>query len=186
MLYRFTIVTDEVEDFFREIVIGADATFLDLNKAILNSCGYPDDQMTSFFICDDEWEKEIEVTREDMGADLSDEDIYVMADTQLNELIEDEQQRLLFVFDPFNERALYLQLKEIVLKRNYDEAVCTRSRGKAPRQLLQSEKEILKPGKNNITLGLDDDADFLSGDNDFDTEELDPEGFEFSEGNPYE
>ena len=57
MVYRFTIISDEIEDFRREIKIDSEATFHDLHEAILNSCGYSDDQMTSFFICDESWAK---------------------------------------------------------------------------------------------------------------------------------
>ena len=38
MIIKFTIVSDEVEDFKRKIEIDADASFLDLNKAILKDC----------------------------------------------------------------------------------------------------------------------------------------------------
>ena len=65
MVYRFTIISDEVDNFRREIQIDSDATFLDFHNAILKSVGYPNDQMTSFFICDDNWEKETEITLED-------------------------------------------------------------------------------------------------------------------------
>ena len=58
MIYRFTIISDEVDDFVREIQIDPDATFYDFHKAILKCAGYTDDQMTSFFICDEDWEKE--------------------------------------------------------------------------------------------------------------------------------
>ena len=54
MIYRFTIISDEVDDFVREIQIDPEATFLDFHEAILKSVGYTNDQMTSFFICDDE------------------------------------------------------------------------------------------------------------------------------------
>ena len=66
MIYRFTIISDEVDDFLREIQIDPDNTFLDLHKAIAKSVGYSDDQMTSFFICDDSWEKEKVITLEEM------------------------------------------------------------------------------------------------------------------------
>ena len=56
MIYRFTIISDEVDDFIREIKIDSEATFFDLHEAILKAAGYKDDQMTSFFICDDDWE----------------------------------------------------------------------------------------------------------------------------------
>ena len=57
MIFRFTIISDEVDDFVREIQVDPDATFFDLHEAILKSTGYSNDQMTSFFICDDDWEK---------------------------------------------------------------------------------------------------------------------------------
>ena len=57
MIYRFTIISDEVDDFVREIQIDPEATFYDFHEAILKSVGYANDQMTSFFICDDDWEK---------------------------------------------------------------------------------------------------------------------------------
>lgn len=63
MIYRFTLISDEVDDFIREIKIDSEATFFDLHEAILKAAGYKDDQMTSFFICDDDWEKDQEMYR---------------------------------------------------------------------------------------------------------------------------
>ena len=60
MVYKFRIISDEVDDFLREIKIDSEASFYDLHEAILKCCKYKDDQMTSFFICDDDWEKEKE------------------------------------------------------------------------------------------------------------------------------
>ena len=57
MVYKFRIISDEADDFLREIKINSEATFYDLHEAILKCTGYKDDQMTSFFICDDDWEK---------------------------------------------------------------------------------------------------------------------------------
>ena len=34
MIYRFTIISDEVDDFVREIQIDPEATFLDFHEAI--------------------------------------------------------------------------------------------------------------------------------------------------------
>ena len=102
MIYRFTIISDEVDDFVREIQIDPEATFLDFHEAILKSVGYANDQMTSFFICDDDWEKEKEVTLEEMD-DNPEIDSWVMKETPISELIEDEKQKLLYVFDYMTE-----------------------------------------------------------------------------------
>lgn len=57
MIFNFRLVSDEVDNFRREINIDADATFLDLRNAICDSVGYDKNQMCSFFLCDNNWEK---------------------------------------------------------------------------------------------------------------------------------
>ena len=49
-----------------------------------------------FFLCDSRWEREKEITLEDMGSD-SDQDVYLMDETVLSDYIDDEGQRLQFV-----------------------------------------------------------------------------------------
>lgn len=186
MLYRIKFISDEVEGFLREIKIGSDATFLDLNKIILKSCGYADDQMTSFFVCDDEWERKQQITREDMGAGDVDEDLYVMADTPLSDFIEDEGQKLEFVFDPFSERTFYLNVKELIPGEHLAEPVVTRSQGEPPAQLAELEMDPVMNGVKAVGSPLgEDDLEDLFGSDGFDSEDFDPEGFEISEGSPY-
>lgn len=102
MIFNFRLVSDEVDNFRREINIDADATFLDLRNAICDSVGYDKNQMCSFFLCDNNWEKGKEITLEDMGSD-SDEDIYLMDETVLSDFVDDGQ-RLIFVFDYMTDR----------------------------------------------------------------------------------
>ena len=104
MLYRFLIISNEVEDFMREIKINADATFLQLNNAILQSCGYDDKEITSFTICDDDWEKEQEITLEEMDTS-SDQDSYVMA-------------KILIIPDDPDKKDVYDELRHSIVKFN--------------------------------------------------------------------
>ena len=134
MIYRFTIISDEVDDFLREIQIDPDATFFDFHEAILKSANYTDDQMTSFFICDDDWEKEKEVTLEEMDNN-PEIDSWVMKDTSISELIEDEKQKLLYVFDYMTERCFFIELSEIITGQNIAGAKCTKSVGNTPKQI---------------------------------------------------
>ena len=71
MIYKFTFSCEEGDPTFRRVFeASADATFLELHEAILKSVGYPDDQMTSFFLCNDEWENdEIFIEEEDVDLD---------------------------------------------------------------------------------------------------------------------
>lgn len=172
MVYKFLILSDEVDHFAREIEIDSEATFLELNDAILESVGYTKDQLTSFFICENNWEKKIEVTLMDMETDF-DEDSWVMGETRLSELLEEEKQRMLFVFDNMTERAFFIELREIITGKNLKKAVCTKSVGNPPAQTIDFE-EMEKNVKSN-DLGIDED---FYGDDDYDPSELDAEGFD--------
>ncbi|AVM52447.1 pRiA4b ORF-3-like protein [Bacteroides zoogleoformans] len=169
MIYRFTIISDEVDDFVREIQIDPETTFYDFHKAILQSTGYADDQMTSFFICDDDWEKEKEVTLEEMY-DNPEIDSWVMKDTPLNELIEDEKQKLLYVFDYMTERCFFIELSEIITGKDMKGAKCTKKSGEAPKQTVDFEEMAANAG--SLDLGEN-----FYGDQDFDMEDFDKDGF---------
>ena len=179
MVYRFTIISDEVDNFRREIQIDSDATFLDFHNAILKSVGYPNDQMTSFFICDDTWEKETEVTLEDMGTS-SDMDSWIMEETPLSELLEDEKQHLLYIFDPLADRAFFIELTEIITGKDLDEPICTKQTGDAPQQLLDFDQLM---AAQVVATDFDDN---FGNDDDFDLDEIDPDGFEMGSAEDFE
>ena len=173
MIYKFLIVSEEVEDFKRVIKIDAEATFKELNDAILDSVGYNHNEMTSFFICDDDWEKRVEVTLIDMGRDSS-EDSWLMDSTHLNELVEDEGQRLMFVFDYMTDRAFYMELRETIPGEDLDAPVCTKSVGEPPVQVMGLDEMEKKMAAQSSDTDLD--ADFYGSD-DYDISELDDDSF---------
>lgn len=174
MIYRFTIISDEVDDFVREIQIDPEATFFDLHEAILKAANYTNDQMTSFFICDDDWEKEKEITLEEMDNN-PEMDSWIMKETRLNELIEDEKQKLLYVFDYMTERCFFIELSEIITGKEIKGAKCTKKSGEAPKQTVDFEEMAAGGGL------LDLDENFY-GDQDFDMEDFDAEGFDVNDG----
>lgn len=175
MIYKFYIVSDEVDNFKREISIDADDTFLSLRNAILDSVGYSKDQMDSFFICDEDWAKKQEITLMDMGTD-SDEDIWIMDSTQLSELIEDDGQKLLFIFDYMTDRAFFMEMKESIPGKNLKDPICQKKEGNPAPQFMDIE-EITEKASTNSSIPSDLDADFY-GDESFNDDEFDMEGFE--------
>lgn len=136
MVYRFKLVSDEVSNFSREIEIDSESTFLQLRNAILESVNYTKDELDSFFLCNDEWEREDEITLEDMGTSSSDQDLWLMENTPLEELIEEEGQKISFVFDYLTERSFFMELKEIIPSRNLVEPICTFKLGNPPKQTI--------------------------------------------------
>jgi hypothetical protein len=164
MIYRFLLLSDEVDDFKREIQISPQATFLDFHKAILKATGFDNQQIYSFFICNDDWNKRIEITLFEMDTS-SEEDSYVMEDVTLEEFLEEEHQKLLYVFDQLSERLFFIELREIITGKDISAPKCTKSVGEPPVQLVNFD-EMTK----DIKLDLDEN---FYGDEDFDDEELD-------------
>lgn len=179
MVFNFRIVSDEQPNFRREIEIDADATFSDFKNAICDSVNYDRNTMCSFFICTDGWEKEKEITLEDMGSD-SDQDIYLMEDTLLSDFIEDEGQRLIFTFDYMTDRSFFIELKEIITRKSLIDPVCTLSRGTAPAQTMEIDDfEIGSQAKNSGTdLSQFEIDESFYGSDDFNEDEMDTEGFD--------
>lgn len=179
MVYKFRLLSDEVDNFRRDIEIDSDSTFIELNNAILESVNYPDDQMTSFFICNDRWIKEIEITREDMGS-MSEEDNYIMADTVIGDLVEEEKQKLMYVFDPLGDRAFFMELSKIEFGKDIDEAVCTKAVGDAPAQTLDFDELMSKSNAVATASDSDDFNEDFYGSDDYNEDDLDPDGYDIN------
>lgn len=171
MVYKFKLVSDEVSNFSREIEIDANSTFLQLRNAILDSVDYTKDEMNSFYLCDDEWQKGEEITLMDMGSS-SDQDIWIMEDTPLNELIEDEGQKLIFVFDYVTERSFFMEMKEALPGKTLSEPICTVKLGKAPAQAMEFEEFEQKVDQAAKKQMEELDIDEFYGDSEFNEDEL--------------
>lgn len=178
MIYKFRLVSDEIDNFKREIEIDADDTFLTLRNAILDSVAYDKSQMNSFFICEDGWEKGKEITLEDMGTDASD-DVYLMDECILSDFLEDEGQRLIFVFDYLTERSFFIELKKTEPGKNLSEPLCTLSMGTPPAQFIdmdEFEQQLDEKAAKQLE-ETDVDEDFYGSDQ-FNEDEFDAEGFD--------
>lgn len=172
MIYRIKFSCDDVDDFRRVYEADSDATFFDLHTAILKSVGFPDDQMTSFYMCNDRWEKGQEVTLVEMGSNFE-YDNMVMESTRLSELLEESGQRMIYVFDPMNERYFFGRVSDI-LPGVCNGVMCVESQGDAPIQVLQ--EEAFDPTKIKAN-EWDIDDDFY-GDSQYNDDDLDLEGFQ--------
>ena len=177
MIYKFRIVSDEVDNFKRVIAIDADDTFESLRNAILESVDYTKDQMDSFFICDEDWSKRTEITLAYMGSE-SDEDIWIMGETRLSELIDDEGQKLIFVFDYLTDRAFFMEMREMIPGKDLKDPVCEKKEGKAAPQFVDvDELNDKRAAVQAASLDDDLDADFY-GTDEFNDDEFDADGFD--------
>ncbi len=173
MQYLIRVVSDEVEDFRRDILIDEDATFLELSNILLKSCGYPDDQMTSFYVCNEDWERGEQITREDVRESANDHDNFAMADTELSEFLDDGGvSHLEYVFDPFNDRTFSLSVRDE--RPGSGAAEVVKSVGKAPQQIAELDFTL-------STTALDADFSDDFSQEGYNADEIDLEGFEISE-----
>ena len=171
MIYKFVIVSDDADNFKLQIVIDSTATFMQLRNIILDSIGYSKEQMDSFYICDEDWSKEKEVTCIDMDTD-SDEDIWIMDDTQLDELIEEEGQRMKFVFDYMTERFFKVKLKEVIPGKNLHDPLCERKVGNPPAENVDISDFITIPKIPDATNIEPIDKSEFYGDEEYDEDEI--------------
>ncbi len=150
MVYKFRLISNEVHEFVRDVEILSDQTFYDLHRSITHDLHYDKSQIASFFLSNEKWEKLEEVTLFDMTEGESGVETYVMDQTRMDHLISEEKQRMLYVFDFFNERVLFIELHSI--RERKDKETFPRislSKGDPPVQILNDF--------NNLNdFGLDD------------------------------
>ncbi|MDR0427713.1 MAG: plasmid pRiA4b ORF-3 family protein [Dysgonamonadaceae bacterium] len=181
MIYRFILVSEEADHFRRDIRIDSESTFFELHEAILDAVGYNNDQLTSFFICDDDWMKKTEITLIDMDSN-SEEDSYVMEACRLSELIDEEKQKLIYVFDPLAERCFFMELREIITGQTQIKPQVVKSVGNPPEQLSPVENVDVIP-QDDFYLSI---SEYIE-EPDFNPDEYDDEDFgDLTEGNPFE
>lgn len=177
MLYTITAASPEVEDFVAELQIESHATFHDLHRLIRTTCGWGQGKPSTFYICDHRWRREKAIPEHSREDD-------VMADVELGDLLDDEGQRMQYVFDQQARRGLLLEVTAIAYGRHIDAPTCTRRHGQAPMLNPDApDNSDLLAQLTAAALAIDDSDshDTICDDSDFDPEELDPEGFDITE-----
>ena len=134
MICIFEISSSEITDYKRLIHISPDQTFEDLHRIIQNTSSFDQSQLASFFLTDDQWRRKIEISLLDSGGTSPNQ--LSMRKTKLNEYINVTGQKLVYVFDFFNERLLNIELKEKLMKTDLKEPFVAYESGHAPVQFL--------------------------------------------------
>jgi hypothetical protein len=153
MVYKFVVLSDEDESFVREFEFLDTHTLMDFHNILQEELEFDKSQMASFFLATDNWEKEEEFTLFDMGTGSS-----TMETAILEDIIFRKNQKFLYVFDFFNERALYIEYtgetKEV---EGRELPTCTNSKGVPPKQVIfgSSSRKLY----SNIVVTDDDDDD---------------------------
>lgn len=177
MIYHFLILSGEKDDFLRELLIDSKSSFLDLHNAIQDVVGFDKSQLASFFIADDEWNKEQEITLMAMGYDQNTQE-KIMDQVTLEELIVKKHQKLIYQFDFFGNRGFFVEMLNIGEKKSLPKPVMVNSEGTPPEQVALDE--IGLDGIPDL-IGLLEDVDEVEENERIESigfDDLNPEEFE--------
>lgn len=111
MIYRFRAILDTHEDVFRDIEIEASNTLEDLHNTVTQSFGFGGQEMASFYISNDLWEQGEEIALFDMSDEPG--SVRVMSETLLEDVVNKDQTKLIYVYDFFNLWTFMVELVEI-------------------------------------------------------------------------
>jgi Plasmid pRiA4b ORF-3-like protein len=144
-VYRFRICLEENDDIIRDIDIKAIQTFEQFHLSIQEAFKFDNKHAASFFVSDDYWRKNQEITyrKEDLPLDEFEirkkvEPKKLMADTKIAKFIEQPHQRFVYIFDQNVQWGFLIEMVKIVeeaKKTTYPAIV--KSIGTAPKQYKQ-------------------------------------------------
>ena len=99
--FRVLLDSEQNQEVFRDILIDKDATFEVFYQTLIKSFRFEGDQMASFYVSNDDWDKGHEISWMDLsyGEDDTEDAPSVMATTKLSDFIEEPDQKYILVYD---------------------------------------------------------------------------------------
>jgi len=112
--FVFRVVVDTEEDIFRDIQIREDQNFEQLHESIIIAFGFQGDEMASFYMSNEMWEKGEEIGLMDMGfGEGEGQGPATMKSTLIGNKINDDHQKILYVYDFLKMWIFYIELIDI-------------------------------------------------------------------------
>lgn len=144
-VYRFRVCFEDNEDVYRDIDIKSAQSFEQFHTAIQEAFKFDAKHAASFFVSDDYWRKNQEITlrKEDLPLDEEEKRKGVdpkklMSEIKVAKFIEQPHQRFVYIFDPVVQWSFLIEMLKIAdenPKLKYP--CCTRTVGTAPKQYKQ-------------------------------------------------
>ena len=156
--FRVLLDSEKSEEIFRDIQVNEDDNFESLYRAILKSFSFGGNQLASFYISNDEWDKGHEISLTDMRYS-DEEEISIMKESTLNDFMETSDQKIILVHDFLR---MWIFLIELIDRRKETVA--------APETVLAvglAPPEDSKMMTEDMEFGEDPEEDELFADDDF-------------------
>lgn len=139
-VYKFRVCFEDHEDISRDIEIKPDQSFEDLHLCIQSAIGFDGSKPASFFMSNDHWVKDIEISNENK-TNKNGEKIALMRKSKLFDFIVDPHQKIYYEFDPLAGWTFLIELVKIVpISQNIlPYPRCVKFTGEAPKQYNKIE-----------------------------------------------
>ncbi|MDG3583599.1 MULTISPECIES: IS1096 element passenger TnpR family protein [Galbibacter] len=162
MIYKFRIILDAEEDVFRDIEIEGNNTLEDFHNAISQAFGFDGTEMASFYVSDEEWNQGEEIALFDMSETGT--DVKLMAETYMEDLLDENNRNLIYVYDFFSMWTFFVELADIAEKEDgatYPNLLYVHGQLPDAPPVKKFEAEDLSEGDDNgFDLDNYDDLDF--------------------------
>jgi len=101
LTFRVLLDSKDNQEIFRDILINPDDNFESFYKAILNAYQFTEDQMASFYMSNDNWDKGFEISLFDMSFGEDNEQILpgVMNSSKISQYVKEADQKIILVHD---------------------------------------------------------------------------------------
>lgn len=111
--FRVLLDSESKEEVFRDILINDGDSFEIFYKTILTAFGFNGEQMASFYVSNEDWDKGQEITLLDMSFNEDENVPALMNDTMIRQYIESPNQKLILVHDFLNMWIFLIELQGI-------------------------------------------------------------------------
>lgn len=171
MVYIFEVLSPDVSDFKRIVQIDSNHTFEDFHLLIQASCKFDSSQLASFYLINGTRRHSVEIGF--MCALGDDPKIPGMKKTRIGDFVSDEGQKLMYMYDFFNDNYLHIELKGKIMKAELNEPFVAYERGKTPSQFSivdfdSGEVDVAEPDEMNASFGELEDYYEIYGEMDAD------------------
>ncbi len=162
MIYRLRVILDNdtEDDIFRDIEINKKDALVEFHKSIITSFGFSNNEIASFYLSDNQWNQGEEISL----FSFEDQDNKLMSDVLINDVINNQNNKLIYVYDFLHMWTFLIELIEVAEDiKGIDYPNIIFSKGeipeKAPEKKFESEKREIVDGEDPESY-KEDDNDF--------------------------
>ena len=171
--FRVLLDTSQKEEVFCDILLSIDDHFESFLNAIIQAYEFKGDQMSSFYVSNETWDKGEEISLMDVSFGETEAQQKIMSSTSIREMIEEPSQKFILVYD-FLKMWIFLIECIGVQEETPEKPTLVLSVGKKPKEDSKELDEDLQMPVDDATDEDEDEFGFQDFEDGFSEEDLNP------------